>query len=83
MSIVGMFVKPTYFNIADRFLDIFHLSIGLGDCNHIEELMTLIKSGNLDLKPLITHRLSLSDALKGYEIFEKKLENCIKVVLRP
>jgi alcohol dehydrogenase len=83
MSIVGMFVKPTYFNIADRFLDIFHLSIGLGDCNHIEELIALIKSGNLDLKPLITHRLSLSDALKGYEIFEKKLENCIKVVLKP
>jgi alcohol dehydrogenase len=83
MSIVGMFIKPTYFNISDRFLDIFHLSIGLGDCNHIDELITLIKNGKIDLRPLISHRLSLSNALRGYELFEKKLENCVKVVLKP
>jgi threonine dehydrogenase-like Zn-dependent dehydrogenase len=32
---------------------------------------------------VITHRLSLADAPYGYEIFRKKQDQCIKVVLKP
>lgn len=32
---------------------------------------------------LITHRLPLSEALRGYEIFDKRLEECLKVLLKP
>lgn len=32
---------------------------------------------------IITHRLPLSQAPRGYELFEKKLEDCRKVVLIP
>jgi hypothetical protein len=32
---------------------------------------------------VITHRLSLDDAPRGYDIFKNKKDNCIKVVLKP
>jgi len=47
ISIVGMFTKPTYFNISERFLDLFNLSIGLGDCSHMGELINLIEVESL------------------------------------
>ena len=32
---------------------------------------------------VITHRLRLEDALKGYAMFKHKDDRCIKVVLKP
>ncbi len=32
---------------------------------------------------MITHRLPLAEAPRGYEIFKHKQENCEKVVLKP
>lgn len=38
-----------------------------------------------EIKPskIITHKLSLNEAAHGYNIFNKKEDNCIKVVLKP
>ena len=82
VSIIGMFVQPTLFNIAERFIDMFTFSIGLGELSHMDELIKVIQNGKLNLKSMITHRLPLSEALRGYEIFEKKSEGCIKVILK-
>ena len=46
-------------------------------------LVDLLGSGRLDLTPIITHRLPLDDIVRGYEIFEQKLDGAIKVLLRP
>jgi threonine dehydrogenase-like Zn-dependent dehydrogenase len=35
------------------------------------------------LDDIITHRLPLSEAPHGYEIFNEKKEDCVKVVLSP
>lgn len=81
-SVLGMFTQRTDFNVAKRCDDIFTLSIGLGELRHLDELIGQVKAGRLDPKSMITHRLPLAEALAGYEIFEKKLENCIKIVLQ-
>jgi threonine dehydrogenase-like Zn-dependent dehydrogenase len=47
------------------------------------ELLTHIGEGKLSPEVIITHRLDLEDAARGYEIFEKKEEECRKVVLTP
>lgn len=83
VSVLGTVHKPFLFDLQERFFDMFNLNIGLGDQNYTKELMQLIKQGKLDVKPLITHTLPLAQAMRGYEIFEKKLENCIKVLLKP
>ena len=51
-----------------------------------DALMQLLEEiGNGRLKPdvIISHRMKLADAARAYEIFEKKEENCRKIVLTP
>ncbi|HEB31220.1 MAG TPA: zinc-binding dehydrogenase [Spirochaetes bacterium] len=47
-----------------------------------ERAADLVRSGKLDVGPLITHRLGLKDALEGIEILEKGV-GVMKVVLSP
>ncbi len=50
---------------------------------YVKPLLDRIQKGEIDPSFVITHRMSLSDAPKGYEIFKHKKDNCIKVVLKP
>ena len=47
------------------------------------ELLEFIENGHLSPADIITHRMFLEDAVKGYEIFNEKKEDCRKVVLTP
>lgn len=47
------------------------------------EIMDLISHGKLDASFLITHRTSLTDVMKAYEIFEKKQDGVIKIAVKP
>ena len=49
----------------------------------IDELLTWVEQGKITLDDIITHRLRLEDAAHGYEIFNEKKEDCVKVVLKP
>jgi S-(hydroxymethyl)glutathione dehydrogenase / alcohol dehydrogenase len=51
--------------------------------NFIDELMQLVVSGALRADDIISHRLPIAQAPHGYEIFNKKEDNCTKVVLKP
>jgi L-iditol 2-dehydrogenase len=48
----------------------------------LEEATELMKSGKVKVAGMITHRLGLDEAGKGFRIFSKG-ENCIKVIIRP
>ena len=50
---------------------------------HIDKLLAHIEKGEFKADDVITHRLKLADAPHGYEIFAKKQDNCVKVVLTP
>jgi threonine dehydrogenase-like Zn-dependent dehydrogenase len=49
----------------------------------LPELLEHIESGALTPEAIITHRMSLEDAVEGYKIFDKKQEDCRKVILTP
>lgn len=49
----------------------------------LERMLGLVESGRYDLGRLISHRMPLSEGVRAYEIFDKKLDGCTKVVLRP
>ncbi|MEX0928816.1 MAG: zinc-binding dehydrogenase, partial [Balneolales bacterium] len=51
--------------------------------NYIDELMRLVEQKKVRLDDIITHRMPLDNAPEGYEIFNKKEDNCVKVVLDP
>jgi threonine dehydrogenase-like Zn-dependent dehydrogenase len=54
-----------------------------GAPNALPESIGLLASGRIHVKPLVTHRLPLSEAQRGMEIFSNRLENVIRVVLVP
>jgi threonine dehydrogenase-like Zn-dependent dehydrogenase len=47
----------------------------------LPRLLELIESGAIEPERIISHRLLLSEAAHGYELFDGKKENCRKVVL--
>lgn len=47
------------------------------------ELLEHIANGRMHPEVIISHRMKLADAAKGYELFEKQEDNCRKVVLTP
>jgi len=49
--------------------------------HYMPELLASIEEGRLRPEAIITHRLPLEDAARGYQIFNDKLEECRKVVL--
>jgi threonine dehydrogenase-like Zn-dependent dehydrogenase len=48
---------------------------------YMERLLPLIRSGRYDLAALISHRLPLAEGPRAYDLFDRKLEGCTKVVL--
>ncbi|WP_295460877.1 zinc-dependent alcohol dehydrogenase [uncultured Pseudomonas sp.] len=50
---------------------------------YLPELLDHIERGDLAPEAIITHRLSLEQAVDGYKIFDKKQEDCRKVILTP
>jgi S-(hydroxymethyl)glutathione dehydrogenase / alcohol dehydrogenase len=43
----------------------------------------LIASGKVDAGDVVTHVIPLSEAKRGYEVFDTRTDDCIKVVLKP
>ena len=64
------------------------VSLRMGQCNvrsWIDELLPLVEDSRdpLGVLDLTTHRVSLEEAPAMYEVFQKKEDGCIKVVLTP
>jgi threonine dehydrogenase-like Zn-dependent dehydrogenase len=60
------------------------LTIKSGQCHvhrYMKPLLQHIMDGKIDPSFVITHRMSLDDAPVGYDIFNKKEDECLKVVL--
>lgn len=50
---------------------------------HLPKLIEHVRTGVLNPKEMITHRIPLEDVAEAYHIFSAKLDNCIKPVLIP
>lgn len=73
---------------AFPFGDIFNRNINIRTGQapvipYMPTLYNLLVEEKVDPSDIITHKLSLDDAAHGYEVFDTKTEDCIKVVLKP
>jgi threonine dehydrogenase-like Zn-dependent dehydrogenase len=48
----------------------------------MKPLLERIQNGDLDPTFIITHRLPLQEAPRGYDLFKHKQDECLKVVLK-
>jgi threonine dehydrogenase-like Zn-dependent dehydrogenase len=63
-----------------------NLSFRFGRANvraQVETLLPLVLDGSLDASRIVTHRLPLSEGVKGYEIFRNRDAGAVKVILAP
>ncbi|WNC17576.1 zinc-dependent alcohol dehydrogenase [Brevibacillus brevis] len=51
--------------------------------HYMPYMYELITTGKVDPGDIITHVIPLSEAKRGYEVFDTKTDNCIKVILKP
>jgi len=54
-----------------------------GGKERLRRLIAMVKSGRLDLRPLITHRFNLADIKEAYRVFGNRLDGVMKVAIRP
>jgi threonine dehydrogenase-like Zn-dependent dehydrogenase len=62
------------------------LTLRTGQCHvqrYMKPLLARIERGEIDPTRIITHRLPLDEAERGFEIFKNKQDDCEKVVLKP
>ena len=83
ISIIGV-----YGGLVDKFplgtLMNRSLTIKSGQCHvhrYMRPLLERIQNGEIDPTVVITHRMPLTEAARGYDVFLKKEDNCEKVVL--
>ncbi len=48
---------------------------------YLEPLLKHVVEGEIGRSQIITHHLALADATRGYDLFQKYEDGCIKVVL--
>jgi threonine dehydrogenase-like Zn-dependent dehydrogenase len=62
------------------------LTIKSGQCHvqrYMRPLLDLIEQKRIDPSFVVTHRIGLDEAAEGYQVFNEKEDECIKVVLKP
>jgi alcohol dehydrogenase len=82
VSVIGVFETPQTVPMNKLWIKNITITMGLVNANRIPELINLIKAGKINMKPLITHSLPLSEVAEAYDIFEERRDNAIKVLLK-
>ncbi|GAA4433035.1 zinc-dependent alcohol dehydrogenase [Pontibacter saemangeumensis] len=85
VSVVGVYGSP-YDNFPMHQVFDKGLTIKTGQAPvqlFVDELYTWVDQGKIVLDDIITHTLPLEQAAHAYDIFNKKEDNCVKVVLKP
>jgi S-(hydroxymethyl)glutathione dehydrogenase / alcohol dehydrogenase len=85
VSVVGVYGSP-YDNFPIHRIFDKGLIMKFGQApvqKYIDHLFEIVRDGKVVLDDIITHKIPLSDATKGYDMFKNKVDDCVKVVLKP
>ncbi len=83
VSLVGITGMDITLPLSQIFMKNVNINMGLAHVGYIKRLITLVQTGQIDLRPLITHRMDLEQVEAAVALFESRSENVIKVVLKP
>lgn len=83
VTIVALYDQPQTLPLPDMYGKNLTFKTGGVDGCDCAEILSLIEKGEIDTTPLITHTFPLQKIEEAYRIFENKLDNVIKIAIRP
>jgi alcohol dehydrogenase len=84
ISIIGVFpLQKVELSMRQILLQGLQIKAGRANLIHMGRLLSLIRGGKLDVTPLISHRMPLTDAVKAYDLFSSRTDNVMKIILNP
>jgi alcohol dehydrogenase len=85
VSVVGVYGSPyANFPLGQIFDKGIKMAFGQALAQtYIDELIDLVVQRKVRADDIITHRMPITEAPHGYDIFCKKQDGCVKVVLKP
>jgi alcohol dehydrogenase len=79
---IGVHGKPATLHLEDIWIKDLTITTGLVDTNSTPTLIRLVRSGQLDPAPMVTHRFTLDEFDQAYDVFARASETgALKVVL--
>ena len=81
--VVAMYDKPQILPLPDMYGKNLTFKTGGVDGCKCDEILSLISADKIDTTPLITHTFALKDIEKAYSVFENRLDDVIKVAVKP
>lgn len=81
VGVVAMYEENQILPLPQMYGKNLTFKTGGVDAIHCEKLLDLISKGLISTDFLITHKVSLGNIKNGYELFENKRENCLKVAV--
>jgi threonine dehydrogenase-like Zn-dependent dehydrogenase len=85
VSAVGVLVADDFpFPMGTALFKDLTFRVGLVNIpRFIPALLSVVRKGQIDPTSLISHHLPLSDGARAYDLFDKRQDGCLKVVLTP
>ena len=81
VGVVAMYEEDQILPLPQLYGKNLTFKTGGVDAIHCAKLLDLISKGLISTDFLITHKVSLGNIKNGYELFENKRENCLKVAV--
>ena len=81
VGVVAMYEEDQILPLPQMYGKNLTFKTGGVDAIHCEKLLDLISKGLISTDFLITHKVSLENIKNGYELFENKRKNCLKVAV--
>jgi alcohol dehydrogenase len=79
---IGVHGAPATLHLEDLWIKNVTITTGLVDTWSTPTLLSLVKSGQVDTRPFITHRFALDDVLEAYDVFGAAADTgALKVVM--
>jgi 2-desacetyl-2-hydroxyethyl bacteriochlorophyllide A dehydrogenase len=85
VSIAGYHTETSY-TFPIQYAYTKNLTLKIGRCHarkYMTQLLPLVEQKRLPLTSIITHTLPLKDGVHGYDLFSRRLDNAIKILLKP
>jgi alcohol dehydrogenase len=64
---IGVHGKPVTLHLEDLWIRDITLTTGLVDTSTTPTLLRMLAAGQLDIQPLLTHRMPLDDMIQAYD----------------